>query len=189
VEKKLEIEFLYLDLDSCTRCRATDANLEEGLHLVDQVLQAAGVDVEVHKILVDSEAAARQFRFVSSPTIRVNGQDIARDVRETPCESCTESCGCDGTLTCRVWEYDGKDYNEAPVLLIVSAILQEVYGSPTKETPKHYSVPANLKKFFTGKKAKTCCSSDEKQMCCETLPKSSCRGPEVSRQSASAHEC
>jgi hypothetical protein len=30
-EKRLEIEFLYLDLDVCIRCKGTDANLETAL--------------------------------------------------------------------------------------------------------------------------------------------------------------
>jgi Domain of unknown function (DUF2703) len=39
------IDFLYLDLEVCTRCRATDANLETALTTVDRVLESAGADV------------------------------------------------------------------------------------------------------------------------------------------------
>jgi len=35
-EKRIEIEFLYLDLDDCTRCKGTDANLETALRISDR---------------------------------------------------------------------------------------------------------------------------------------------------------
>ena len=62
-EKQIEIEFLYLDLDVCTRCKGTDANLETALRIVQAVLQASGTDVSTRKILVDSEETARKLEF------------------------------------------------------------------------------------------------------------------------------
>ena len=42
---QLAIDFMYLDLETCTRCRGTDANLEAALAEVGRVLDAAGVEV------------------------------------------------------------------------------------------------------------------------------------------------
>jgi Domain of unknown function (DUF2703) len=81
--RKLQIDFLFLDLTSCTRCRGTDRSLSEALIVVADVLHAAGIAVEVTKVHVATEELARAWRFVSSPTIRVNGSDIALDLRET----------------------------------------------------------------------------------------------------------
>lgn len=180
--KKVDIEFLYLDLDTCTRCRGTDANLDAALGAVQAVLKASGAEVVLRKILVDSEATAQKHRFVSSPTIRVNGRDIALELRETPCDSCTEACGCNGTVDCRVWRYEGKEYDEAPVPLIVNAMLTEVYSGPAatdRIAASGYALPENLRRFFAAKAAKnadSCCSAEDKQSCCDASQKEACCG-------------
>ncbi len=142
-EKRLEIEFLYLDLDVCTRCKGTAANLETALRTVQEVLRASGTDVSTRKLLVDSEETARKLKFLSSPTIRINGRDIAPKFRETPCVSCAGACACDGGVDCRVWAYEGKEYTEAPVPLIVNALLSEIYDSQSADRLSiQSSVPA-----------------------------------------------
>ena len=112
--RKLQIDFLFLDLTSCTRCRGTDRSLNEALIVVADVLHAAGIAVEVTKVHVATEELARAWRFVSSPTIRVNGSDIALDLRESSCgsEACTDGCG--DQIACRVWVYRGQEYTEPP---------------------------------------------------------------------------
>jgi hypothetical protein len=177
--KKIEIEFLYLDLDGCTRCRGTDANLETAIRTVQSVLEASGNIINVRKALVGSEDMVRSVKFVSSPTIRVNGRDIALELRETPCDSCTEACGCNGSVNCRVWLHGGKEYNEAPVPLIVNALLTEIYGTQNRAhpvAPEKFVVPDNLKRFFAAKeKQATCCCSDEgKAACCAPTEKGAC---------------
>lgn len=71
--------------------------------MVADVLQAAGIEVEVNKVHVAPEKQSRALRFVSSPTIRVNGAEIAPELRENSCESqgCTDGCG--DQIACRVW--------------------------------------------------------------------------------------
>ena len=137
--------------------------------MVQQVLQASGAEVSVHKVLVDSEATARKLRFISSPTIRVNGRDIALELRETACDSCAGACGCDSSIACRVWLYEGKEYNEAPVPLLINALLAEVYGCQSASEPlssRSFALRENLKQFFVAKAAKkppdSCCSAEEK---------------------------
>ena len=99
----LRIDFLFLDLTTCTRCLGADRSLASALEVVREVLEATGVEVEVGKILVESAEQARALRFVSSPTIRVDGQDVALELRESSCgsEACTDGCG--DQIACRVW--------------------------------------------------------------------------------------
>jgi len=182
-EKQVEIEFLYLDLDVCTRCKGTDANLETALRIVQEVLQASGTDVSTRKVLVDSEETARKLRFLSSPTIRINGRDIALEFRETPCDSCAGACACDGGVNCRVWVHEGKEYTEAPVALIVNARLSEIYDRQSADRPassRPFELSENLKHFFEAKAAKKAaesyCAAEEKTRCCEPSEKSSCCG-------------
>lgn len=83
VTRRLNIEFLYLNLSVCTRCRETGASLEEAVSEVAGVLEATGLQVAMRKIRVESEEQARELGFASSPTIRINGQDIQPDVKES----------------------------------------------------------------------------------------------------------
>ncbi|HBX22104.1 MAG TPA: hypothetical protein DEF34_00490 [Desulfotomaculum sp.] len=149
IQKQIIIDFLYLDLSVCTLCQGTDSSLDEAVLEVSKVLQATGVDVVVNKINVHSEELARAWKFVSSPTIRINGRDIQLEVKESLCESCGDLCGDD--VDCRVWVYQGKDYTVPPKAMIIEAILKEVYGGvrhPSNATEQEYILPDNLKRFY-----------------------------------------
>jgi hypothetical protein len=178
--RRIEIEFLFLDLNTCTRCVGTDQNLEKALNAVEHFLASVGIEVHVEKSLIDSPAKAVAHRFVSSPTIRVNGRDIALETRESKCDSCTDLCGCADGTNCRVWVYRGEEYTEAPVAMIVEAILEQAFESerPMAQASSTYDVPENLKRFFAGaaQDASACCSPAEQGACCEPVEKVACCG-------------
>jgi hypothetical protein len=178
--RSIEIEFFFLDLNTCTRCVGTDQNLEKALNAVQHFLASAGIEVHVEKVLIDSPAKAVARRFVSSPTIRVNGRDIALDTRESRCDSCTDLCGCAEGTSCRIWLYRGEEYTEAPVAMIVEAILEEAFESEplAAQASSPYDVPENLKRFFAGaaQDASACCSTAEQGTCCEPVEKVACCG-------------
>lgn len=163
VDKRLiVIDFLYLDLSVCTRCQGTDSSLDEALAEVSKVLEATRVNVVVNKINVLNEELAIAHKFVSSPTIRINGQDIQMDVKENLCESCEDLCGDE--VDCRVWVYQGKEYTVPPKAMIMEAILKEVYGGDKSSniTEQEYVMPENLKQFYAAMKSnssgsKSCC--------------------------------
>lgn len=149
-DKQLLIEFLYLDLSTCDRCQGTEAALDAAVADVTPALNAAGYGIEVQKIFIDSREMALQHRFLSSPTIRVNGRDIAAQVKETGCECCGDICGED--VDCRVWEYEGREYTTPPKALIAAGILRAAFkDTPLDEAP--YILPGNLERFFSGKDA------------------------------------
>ncbi len=149
--KQILIDFLYLDLSVCSRCQGTDESLEEAIVEASKLLQAAGYDIIVNKINITSEELAIEHQFISSPTIRINGRDIAMEVKETVCESCGDLCG-DQSVECRVWTYEGEDYNVPPKAFIINAILMAVYADQTVEVKKeNYVLPENLRKFFVTK--------------------------------------
>jgi hypothetical protein len=183
ISDRLRIEFLFLDLTSCTRCLGAGRSLESALDIVGEVLQATGVEVEVHRILVESAEQARAVRFVSSPTIRVDGRDVALELRESSCgsEACTDGCG--DHVACRVWVHRGREYTEPPVAMIVDAILGNVYGDTAerdRSAAEAYELPQNLARFFAGRAASAslnehaCCSPVEQQSCCDADAKEDC---------------
>jgi hypothetical protein len=176
---QVRIDFLFLDLTTCDRCLGTDRNLESALEVVREVLEATGAAVEVRKTLVETVAQARELRFVSSPTIRVNGRDLAFELKESACgcDACTDGSG--EPIACRDWTYRGEEYTEAPVGLIVDAILGEVYGGARRRaiTPHDaYELPQNLERFFAAEGA-GCGSAAEPESCCEP----GCCGPSTAR--------
>jgi len=147
--RTVQIDFLYLDLNVCTRCIGTDASLDEAIREASGVLKTAGFDVVVNKVNITSKELAVKYEFVSSPTIRVNGRDIQPDVRESTCESCGDLCG--DSVDCRVWMHDGIEHQVPPKEFIVNAILREVYSQDTRtsvQDKREYRIPHNLEVFF-----------------------------------------
>jgi hypothetical protein len=137
------IDFLFLGLNGCSRCQGTDANLDTALEIVEKVVRATGTEVELRRTQVRTVTQARELRFEVSPTIRVNGRDVALDQRESPCGP--DGCGCGGDASCRVWTYRGREYAAAPVGLIVDAILAELHSEVRSDEPvAPYRLPEQL---------------------------------------------
>jgi hypothetical protein len=148
-KRQIKIDFLYLDLSVCTRCQGTDTSINEALNEVSKVLEATGTEVVLNKINVNTEELAVAYKFLSSPTIRVNGHDIQMDVKESLCESCGDLCGDE--VDCRVWVYQGAEYTVPPKAMIIDAILKEVYGGNQDGNlaEQEYVIPENLKHFYS----------------------------------------
>ena len=180
----LQIEFLFLDLATCTRCRATDATLLEAIERTRPALDTAGVAVDLTKTLVASEAQAQALDFVSSPTIRINGVDIAGELVESACDSCSETCARNGGVDCRDWLWRGERSHEPPLGLIVEAIMRHAGGTdpsnPPASPPGSATVPANLRRYFAAAAADApvaeCCTAEEQAGCCDPEHKATCCG-------------
>ncbi len=162
-KKKVVIEYLYLDLQTCERCISTDSILDDVMLVLTPALQLAGFTIEYKKIEMNTAEIAIEHKFVSSPTIRVNGQDICQSVAENSCGCCSEICNTD--VGCRVFEYNGEAFDVPPKEMLAENLLRLVFSQPDKGCScVGYELPENLKNFFDGKKAKACCSC--KDNCC-----------------------
>jgi len=148
--QKILIELMYVDLTTCDRCIGTDNSLDEAVAEASNLLKSTGREIKVRKILVETEQQAEELGFVSSPTIRINGQDIQLDFKESLCGCCGEIAGKD--VDCRVWIWQGKEYTTPPKAMLLDAVLRGVYA-PKQEKPKkmEQAVPDNLKRFFAAK--------------------------------------
>lgn len=147
-KRQIIIDFLYLDLSVCTRCQGTETNLDDAVNEVSTVLGAAGFEIVVNKININSRELAVEYHFLSSPTIRVNGRDIALEVKESSCKECGDLCG--DSVDCRVWVQEGREYTEPPKSMVINAILKEVYcgDNSSLSTNERYEIPQNLIAFF-----------------------------------------
>jgi hypothetical protein len=154
-DKKVLIEYFYLDLETCDRCMGTDVVLEEVMTILTPTLELAGYTVEYRKTEITTAEIAVQYEFLSSPTIRVNGKDICQTVSETSCGCCSEISDTD--VDCRVFEYDGEAYEIPPKEKLADDILQSIFGIIDDNCScKSYELPENLKAFFDGKNNKNC---------------------------------
>ena len=150
--------------------------------IIQSLAEEQGLDPEyVHKVLsghgwhqyqlsyrkqeVYTVEIAASYRFLSSPTILVNGQDIFDTITESDCGCCGDIAGVQ--VDCRVFEHDGKTYEVPTKEMLADAILKTIYH-PTACTCGEYQLPENLKRFFAGKEKKAaspcCCGGNSK--CC-----------------------
>lgn len=154
--KNVLVEYLYLDLDTCDRCVGFEQELTEVINVLAPALQLAGYAIEYRRIRMATRAIAERYRFVSSPTVRVNGRDLCASVSENNCGCCSEISGAQ--VDCRVYEYGGETYEVPPRQMIAEAMLTAIFGSDGKTQPETpYELPENLKKFFDGIQSKSGC--------------------------------
>lgn len=146
-KKKIMIDFLYLDLTICQRCQGTETNMDAALDDVATILDNRGYEIELNRIHVNSREIATRYEFVSSPTIRVNGQDIDLSQKESLCQDCGDLCG--DTVDCRVWVYKDEEFTTPPKEMIIDAILKAA-ESKLLHFPMAtgYELPQNLKVYF-----------------------------------------
>lgn len=78
--KKIKIEVQYFN--GCP-------NSGTVLNMVKKYVLASNQDIEFEEILVETDEAAKKYKFRGSPTILINGNDIeGLKVNETPSLSC-----------------------------------------------------------------------------------------------------
>jgi hypothetical protein len=73
-EWKVKVEVLYV---------AECPSHPTAVKLVRDVLGAQGVAADIHEILVTDERMANELRFTGSPTIRIDGRDVAGTAAES----------------------------------------------------------------------------------------------------------
>jgi glutaredoxin len=119
----MKVQLLYI-LD-CPWCVKTK-------ELVKESLEELGVKADIEEILVDSEEKARNYEFVGSPTVRINGKDVQEEVSKGRCLPCEELAEYEEETTefvkqecicgCRIYFYKGKQYPYPPKEMIKEAI-------------------------------------------------------------------
>ena len=154
--KKVLVEYLYLDLETCDRCVGTDTVLERVMMTLVPALRLAGYEVAYKKIEMKTAELAARHRLLSSPTIRVNGRDVCGPVKENSCGCCGEISGTD--VDCRIFEYNGELFEIPPEEMLADAVLKAVFGRGGEDgcCVGEYELPDNLKTFYEGKKKAGC---------------------------------
>ena len=164
VRKILNVDLIVIDLSTCKRCVPTGDQLKTAVKLLAPVAEQLGIELRHKETVVQTPEEAKGAALLSSPTIRLNGRDIAQDIRESQCESCGDLTENNTMVDCREWHYRGKVYSAAPIALLIEALMDAmikidemplVTPAPLKELPE------NLRRYFDNKKqanGSRCCS-------------------------------
>jgi len=105
----MKIRFLYFK--GCP-------NAEPALKLLKETIKEKGLNEEVEVIDVESEEEAREYHFLGSPTIQINGLDIEKPrLKDSP------------LFGCRVYVDKGRTSGVPPKAMILEA-LKEAKKSP-----------------------------------------------------------
>ncbi len=159
----INIDLLFLDLSVCSRCQGTEETLEDSINSVSSLLEETGYDISINKIHIETPEQAIQHQFVSSPTIRINGQDIQMDVSESHCSTCS-SLTDGASVDCREWSYKGKSYHVPPKGLIIDGVMKNIYSNiPPHNASADYVLPDNLVEYFE-KKDQLCEAVNKEQV-------------------------
>ena len=156
----LNVDLLVIDLSTCKRCVPTGDQLKQAVSLLTPVAEALGIELRHHEIVVQTPQEAKEHALLSSPTIRLNGRDIAQDIRESLCESCGDLTENNTMVDCREWHYRGKVYFAAPMPLLVESIMGamlDIDTPPVVPMPLA-ELPENMQRYFDNKKQTgSCC--------------------------------
>ncbi len=102
--RSIEVTFLYYE--DCP-------SHEQALERLRAVMQEEGIQAQVKVIKVETEEEAQRLRFVGSPTILMNGQDI-----DPP------SAGAHYALTCRAYRLESGRISPLPSLNMIRRALR-----------------------------------------------------------------
>ena len=163
-KKTVVVEFLYLDLVVCDRCQGADQRVAKAVERCKPVLEACGYELRLQCVLIDNEMLAEQYRFYSSPTVRVNGVDVCPSIEENDCDCCRDISDFD--VKCRLFPFNGTYYEVPPTDMLVRNIMETVLGGKVAHPEDEpYVLPENLAGFFAGKRRKAASAAPKRQSC------------------------
>ncbi len=152
--RTLRIDLFAIDLTSCARCVPSAGVLEKAIDALKPVAAILGIDIVHEARVIETREEALAVGLKSSPTILVNGRDVAGELRESVCESCGDIAGGADTVDCREWLYRGEVHCTPPAAMLVEAIMDEMLhidSRPPAVVEPAESLPENLERFFASK--------------------------------------
>lgn len=149
--RTLAVDLLALDLRTCARCVPTEDTVRKAIRLVEPAAAAMGIRIRFSARVIRDAAEAIDAGFESSPTIRINGRDIAGALHESVCESCGDIAGACGDICCRDWSYRGRTWHSPPLPFLLESLMRALADlddlPPVKPAPLS-ALPENLRRFF-----------------------------------------
>jgi len=154
----LNVDLLVIDLDTCKRCVPTGERLKEAVKLLAPVAEELDIELLYREFVLKTPEEAKRQGLLSSPTIRLNGRDIAQDIRESECASCGDLTENHTRVDCREWHYRGQVYPAAPTAMLVEALMGAMLDveAPSVGIQPLEALPENLDRFYKNRKGGSC---------------------------------
>lgn len=171
-ENRLKIDFLYVDLSECERCKSSDKTLDEAVRELREDIHQNDIDsITINKTKIRSDEQAKKHDLTRSPTLRIDGTDIEvivnedYEIKDNYCPSCEDVTGPEcyeitgGGNDCRIFEYEGNTYETIPKEMIEEAV-KKVVGIEEREE--------SIDSSCCGPQSQTseCCGSDNSETSC-----------------------
>lgn len=141
------VEILALQYDFCARCNAT-------LDSLQKILSSSSSQWKLQVHQVASREDALKWRLKSSPTLRVNGNDLPLPLSESACGDCSQG---DVSVVCRSWIWNNQEHAVPPQEMLESLLAQAAQLPPAKSPNEPFQLPDNLERYFSSQGA-GCCS-------------------------------
>ena len=152
------LELFALDDESCAPCRSARSSLRAAAQILSQTLDGQGYVVATRVVVLQSADHARALRVVSSPTVRVNGHDVALAVEEQTCSTCSTLAGT--SIECRTYEWDGRRFDHPPVPLIVDAVHRHLAAGASRAAiapeVEPAGAPSSVERFLHARSSERC---------------------------------
>ncbi|MCA9670711.1 MAG: DUF2703 domain-containing protein [Myxococcales bacterium] len=167
-KKPLHIELLYLDGSTCRRCASVRDVLGAALEALGPTFDALGLEPQLRETHITSAAQARAAGFELSPTIRLDGHDIAPARHSSSCSDCDALCGCSAVegepFACRSWhDAQGRPLDVPTTAVVVDALLRALYADRDASAAATQPVAeaARVARFFAARDER-----EERESCC-----------------------
>lgn len=138
----------------CSSCDETRGRLVEALAAVQPLFDMVGVEPKIVDRWISSEHEARSERVSASPTIRIGSVEVKPQ-------------HVDNSEKGRIWQWQGKDYTQPPVGLLLDLLMKGYAQSQSADSLDAAAISPYLKQFFndrdTAQAARDCCASN----CCQ----------------------
>ncbi len=90
---------------------------KDALEVLEEAMAEVGIKSTISINIIETDDEAAQFKFVGSPSIHINGEDV---------DALSKKITQYRASSCRPYFYEGRSYDCPPKEMIVSALLKHI---------------------------------------------------------------
>lgn len=90
---------------------------KDAIGVLEEAMAVIGIKATISVNVIETDEDAVQFKFVGSPSIRINGEDV---------DTLPKKVSQYKAASCRPYFYEGRSYDYPPKEMIISALLKHI---------------------------------------------------------------